>query len=1020
MGNYNIGPKIGIEGEKEFRQQIKNINDTYKAMEAETRAVTAAFEAQGDEQGKLEATTKQLQKQIDLQKGKMDLLQDAINKATAKYGENSVEATRLKGALYDTQATVAGLEGELKDTQEQLSQTGRALETLADETDAAGDHVVDFGDILKANLASDLIMEGLEKAADLTREFASGTIEAAAEVKAANSQFSQSFGNLEEIAREALNDISDDTNIAATRMQESYTRIYAFAKTIGVESNTALNIASRAMVAAADSAAYYDKSIEEVTETMQAFLKGNYANDAALGISATEVSRNTMANQLYAKSFQDLAESQKVDVLLAMVEAGNAASGAIGQAARESDSWGNVTGELAEAMKQLQAQAGKPALKKLTPVIQRMTDSAYELIEDVDWEEFGETVEDVADVFIDNGPAILKTIASLAAGFVAFKATKKAQELVTLAGSFVQMASAAKTAGTAVAASGALAAASPWGLAATAIAGVVALVTSLAIEAETSVSDLEKSTERLKNSIADANETYSESTAEINGAATAAEYYISRLYELEAAGLDNAAASREYEMTVEALNELIPELNLAIDEQTGLVNANKDALLADVEAWKENATAKALQEKYTDVLEAQARAEADVYDAQARLNQLKEKAKPLEDKLTEVSEKRLAVYKEQQRLNAEYEKDSLYYSNEEAKKKLDQINALDKELIQLNEQYNVLTATVNDLSREEAVLQGEIDDATDTMHSYDGEIQNAKNAMELFNQEAEDGADDQSKLAAKVQSVQTEIDELTAAYTEAKDAARDSIDSQIGLFDELGAESDWSAEKVISNWKAQKKAFTDYQSNLKKAEKLGLDKAIVEQLSDGSEESMQILAALVNDSKIRVADINKAFEGLDQSKENVSRTIADIQTDFTDTLDDIADDARRSGITIGGNLVAGIAEGFTASAAIPDVAFDQIVDSMLNGRAPTFDFEQNLSGFSSYSTDLQSQLARAESYPELFGGSVGTHTTTNSRTLNMGGVTVQIYAQPGQDVYELAQAVQEVIQTEIDREESGL
>lgn len=93
--SYNIGPKIGIDGEREFRTALKNINDTYRALEAETKAVTAAFDAQGNEQGKLEATSKQLEKQIDAQKQKMTLLEDAVKKASDKYGENSVEATTI-------------------------------------------------------------------------------------------------------------------------------------------------------------------------------------------------------------------------------------------------------------------------------------------------------------------------------------------------------------------------------------------------------------------------------------------------------------------------------------------------------------------------------------------------------------------------------------------------------------------------------------------------------------------------------------------------------------------------------------------------------------------------------------------------------------------------------------------------------------------------------------------------------------------------------------------------------------
>lgn len=1044
MGNYNIGPKIGIEGEREFRQQIKNINDAYKALDAETRSLTAAFEANGDEQGKLEATSKQLQKQIDLQKQKMDALQEAVDKASEKYGENSIEATRLRGALYDTQATVAGLENELKDTRDRLNQTGDAAGDFADQLEDAGDKAIDFGDILKANVASEVITEGLEKAGELVKDFVSGTIEAAADVKAANSQFSQSFGSLEDEARASLEGISDDTNIAVTRMQGSYTRIFAFAKTVGTESDAALDIASRAMVAAADSAAYYDRSIEDVTETIQSFLKGNYENDAALGISATEVSRNTMANQLYAKSFMELSEAQKVDTLLAMVEAGNAASGAIGQAARESDSWENVTGELSESIRQLQAQAGKPALQKLTPVIQKITDKANDLIDDVDWDEFGEKFEDVADVIIDNGPDIIKTVTSLAAGFVAFKATQKAKEIVTLATGFVSMAKAATTAGSAVAASGALAAVSPWGLAATAIAGTVALVTSLALESEETVSDLERSIERLKDTFADAEETYRETTSEINGATTAAGYYIDRLYELEAAGLENAAASREYELTVEALNELIPDLNLVIDEQTGLVNANKDALLADVEAWQQNATAKALQEKYTDVLEAQARAEADVIDAEARRNQLIRKREDAEKSLERLRTRGTAVYEKLQMLDADYYQNGQNYSVQKRASLSEEIALLEKEAVTLNEQYRDQEQYIADLRNQENQLTSDIAAATEVMNSYEGQIQTAKEAMDLFNQEVVEGADGQEQLDAKVQAVQGRVEDLAVAYGKAKDAARESLDTQIGLFDEVNTKSEHSAASIMENWESQQKAFSDYNKNLEKAVELGLDEKLVEELSDGSEQSMQILSALVNDSKTRIADINAEFAKLETAKNTVADTMAEIEASFDETLEDIVEQAHQSGVNALDGLILGLDpakwEAHIKKLAQRWEVYDEEMDinspSRVAMRSAEYtgegaivgldntiaDYERKMREFAivGQSAYLSERLARAESYPEMYAPPTYTTNTTTTRTTNLGGVTVQIYTQPGQDAYEIAEAVQEIIQTQIAREEASL
>ena len=78
-----------------------------------------------------------------------------------------------------------------------------------------------------------------------------------------------------------------------------------------MEQADALDIADRSMKAVADSAAFYDRSIEDVTNSLQSFLKGNFENDAALGLSCTETTRNTAANALYGKSFKDLSEAEK-------------------------------------------------------------------------------------------------------------------------------------------------------------------------------------------------------------------------------------------------------------------------------------------------------------------------------------------------------------------------------------------------------------------------------------------------------------------------------------------------------------------------------------------------------------------------------------------------------------------------------------------------------------------------------------------------------------------------------------
>ena len=225
-------------------------------------------------------------------------------------------------------------------------------------------------------------------AVDKVVDFGKACVNAAADANAAASQFTQVFGDLEGEASANLSKIAADAGIMETRMKGSYTKIAAFAKTTGMDTADALSLADRAMIAVADSAAFYDRSLEDTTESLQSFLKGNFENDAALGLSCTEVTRNAAAMKLFGAEYKELSEQQKQLTLLQMVEDANKLSGAIGQAARESDTWTNQTGNLQQAWTDFKAMIGSNFLegavggvKKASVAVQRLSDFVSNLFE---------------------------------------------------------------------------------------------------------------------------------------------------------------------------------------------------------------------------------------------------------------------------------------------------------------------------------------------------------------------------------------------------------------------------------------------------------------------------------------------------------------------------------------------------------------------------------------------------------------------------------------------------------------
>ena len=656
-----------------------------------------------------------------------------------------------------TAIDASGAQKGAKELADELEKISRQAEDTGEEIDKGVSG--GFKDIFSASALSSIAVDALKEIGQAAVEMAKDAIEAAADIRASNAKFEQTFKGVEKTATDALEAIADETGITASRMQDAYSDIFAFTKSVGAEQEAALDISARAMQAAADSAAYYDRSIEEATETLKSFLKGNYENDAALGIAATETTRNTMANQLYAKSFMELTEAQKVDTLLAMVEAGNKASGALGQAARESDAWNNVMGELQEAWRQMLGALGDPLLETLTPAVKNITEGLKEMKKEAEFD------------------------------------------------------------------------------------------------------NLIRQSKKLVDSFDEINEQYESTAVEIEKNVALSEYYANKLSELEKSGLQSAAAQREYSYAVQQLNTLVPELNLKIDENTGKVIQNKEAILAGIEAMKEKALFTAMEERYTAALSTQAALVANLKELEYEL---------------EIVEAELALSREE---NSE----ALATAESRMNSYTNSIGYGVPEVNNLTQKQVDLTLAI---AETEEAIETAGKDVTKWSEIYDEAAENVNNATEAM----ENQVNSMGELQAAISGTQSKLVTLSQEYHNARQSALDSINQQIGYFDTLATESGTSTEEIVANWGAQETAFDTYKTNLEKATELGLDETLVQQLSDGTEESMLILDELVNDTDISVDEINAAFEGMQDSREEVASTMADIQTGMSTKLDEMISD----------------------------------------------------------------------------------------------------------------------------------
>ena len=463
------------DSSKSVEKWEQELADAKKALEAAKNSTTASAaeieklenNVKDCEKGLQEANTENQKYATTVQKWQTELnkAEAAVNKTTReiKENENAIEA----------------LESSTKEAADEVDDLADSMDDLSDSENkakSASEKANSGFTVLKGTLAN-LASQAISKAVDAMKDFAGSMIEAAAEVKASGAQFEQTFGDLQGEASAALDRVGKSTGILKTRLQDSASGIYAFAKASGADSAEAMKLMETALMATADSAAYYDKSLEESAETLQSFLKGNFANDAALGLSATEFTRNAKAAELFGKKYNELTEIQKQQTLLQMVVDAQKASGAFGQASREADGWANVQGNLNESWKQFKANVGTPFLEALIPVIQSVTDKLSSLSDSIDWQAFRDGVGKAVDTLVtgfgwivDHGDTIIAILAGIVAGIAAFKVVVIVQTAVA---AFTALTTAIKSVGVAQAALNVIMAMNPIGLIVAAIAGLV-------------------------------------------------------------------------------------------------------------------------------------------------------------------------------------------------------------------------------------------------------------------------------------------------------------------------------------------------------------------------------------------------------------------------------------------------------------------------------------------------------------------------------------------------------------------
>lgn len=353
---------------------------TGKAAQSESKMSSAfkkigsAFTKAFSNNGKVKETSqslKQLTETVDKQKSVLTQLKNKYRDLYLTHGKNSTEAKECA-------KEIDRLSSELKENKTKLTEAERAADkfdkTLDDVSDSSNDASNSMSDSFKKIGAAVTTYFAVDKVVDFGKQ----VVEAAANVSAEASAFEQIMGGYSDTAQKKMNEIADNTGMVASRLTPYMTSMTAKFKGLGFDIGEATDLASDGLNLAADAAAFWDMSLDDSMSHLNSFINGSYEGGEAIGLFANDTQMASYAvSQGLVKQTKDWAsldEATKQATRLEYAQNMMKASGAVGQAAKESSQYANVQANLNEKWRQFKAQIGEPLLENVVnPAMQKLS-----------------------------------------------------------------------------------------------------------------------------------------------------------------------------------------------------------------------------------------------------------------------------------------------------------------------------------------------------------------------------------------------------------------------------------------------------------------------------------------------------------------------------------------------------------------------------------------------------------------------------------------------------------------------
>lgn len=388
--------------------------------------------------------------------------------------------------------------------------------------------------------------------------------------------------------------------------------------------------------------------------------------------------------------------------------------------------------------------------------------------------------------------------------------------------------------------------------------------------------------------------------------------YIGRLEELEAQGLSTAESQQEYANTVKALETLIPNVSIAINEQTGLVEGGTEALRANIIAWRDAAVAQAILTRQ----EGEVLALADAYIA---LDKATKKQTENSQELTRVANEIIEL--ETQRAKA------LGYTKEE----WDSLGRTEQSAILRGQQNNKVIAEMNtkigELKSEQQALEisqnelnEEVDKGTAAYKEAESQLATTNELVVEYTAAAENSAKATEENTGAIEDATEATKELTEeekkalkAKEDLQKATMDMTEKIVNSYERIDTKGKISLKQATSNLRANNEATRKALENYNALIDMGYNVNFVNSLYEGGANGRRIMAEIVKDADNMGRELEQEyFTAGELAKEAFETTLEDIPPIIEDVGNKSVEAANSGGKKVGAAMGDGVVSGMNS------------------------------------------------------------------------------------------------------------